>query len=59
MFGFGFDRPDQAFQTRGDAARRFLDFSKHLLTAAIGQVARIFVCSSDAVQTYARGAAGR
>jgi hypothetical protein len=31
MFGFGFDRSNEAFQTRGDAARRFKDFSEHLL----------------------------
>lgn len=32
MFGFGFDRPDEAIQTRGDQARRFKDFSGYLLT---------------------------
>ena len=31
MFGFGFDDPGHAFQTRGDSARRFSDFSGHLL----------------------------
>src|SRR5437016_5983155 len=31
MFGFGFDGPGHAFQTRGDAARRYKDFSTHLL----------------------------
>jgi hypothetical protein len=31
MFGFGFDTPDQAVQTRGDSARRYRDFSDHLL----------------------------
>ena len=31
MFGFGFDSPGHAFQTRGDSARRYRDFSKHLL----------------------------
>ena len=42
MFGFGFDRPDQAFQTRGDAARRFLDFSKHLLPRRLGMLRGFF-----------------
>ncbi len=31
MFGFGFDRPGEAVQTRGDSARRYRDFSHHLL----------------------------
>lgn len=38
MFGFGFDRPDQAFQTRGDSARRFRDFSDHLLSRRLGKL---------------------
>jgi hypothetical protein len=32
MFGFGFDAPGHAFQTRGDSARRYKDFSKFLLS---------------------------
>lgn len=32
MFAFGFDHPGEAFQTRGDPARRFSDFSQHLLS---------------------------
>ena len=32
MFGFGFDHPDQAVQTRGDSKRQFKNFSKHLLS---------------------------
>jgi hypothetical protein len=38
MFGFGFDRPDEAFQTRGDSGRRFKDFSKHLLSRQCGKL---------------------
>jgi hypothetical protein len=40
MFGCGFDRPDQAFQTRGDSARRFRDFSDHLLPRRLGKLRR-------------------
>lgn len=40
MFGFGFDRPDHAFQTRGDSARRFIDFSHHLLPRRLGMLHR-------------------
>jgi hypothetical protein len=40
MFGFGFDRPDQAFQTRGDSARRFRDFSDHILPRRLGKLRR-------------------
>jgi hypothetical protein len=40
MFGFGFDRPDHAFQTRGDSARRFSDFSKYLLPRRLGMLRR-------------------
>jgi len=36
MFGFGFDRADQAVQTRGDSARRYRDFSQHLLVPRLG-----------------------
>jgi hypothetical protein len=38
MFGFGFDRPNEAFQTRGDSARRFKDFSDHLLTRRLSML---------------------
>ena len=31
MFGFGFNTPQEAVQTRGDPRRRFSDFSAHLL----------------------------
>jgi hypothetical protein len=31
MFGFGFDGPGHAFQTRGDSARRYEGFSPFLL----------------------------
>lgn len=31
MFGFGFNDPMEAFQTRGDSKRRHLSFSDHLL----------------------------
>jgi hypothetical protein len=31
MFGFGFDEPGEAYQTRGDRQRRFREFSGHLL----------------------------
>lgn len=31
MFGFGFDGPNEAFQTRGDANRRYRDFSAYVL----------------------------
>ena len=40
MFGFGFDRPERAFQTRGDSARRFRDFSDHLLPRRLGKLRR-------------------
>ena len=40
MFGFGFDRPDQAFQTRGDPKRRFSEFSRHLLSRRLGMLRR-------------------
>ena len=42
MFGFGFDHPNEAFQTRGDAKRRFLDYSQHLLSKQLS-VLRNFV----------------
>jgi len=38
MFGFGFDHPDEAFQTRGDSERRFKDFSKHLLSRRLAKL---------------------
>jgi hypothetical protein len=31
MFGFGFDSPQESFQTRGDSRRRHRSFSDHLL----------------------------
>ena len=40
MFGFGFDRPDQAIQTRGDSARCYQDFSNHLLPRRLGNLRR-------------------
>jgi hypothetical protein len=40
MFGFGFDRADNAIQTRGDSARRFRDFSHHLLPRRLGKLRR-------------------
>jgi hypothetical protein len=39
MFAFGFDHPDHAFQTRGDSARSFADFSRHVLRRRIGVLA--------------------
>lgn len=38
MFGFGFNDPERVSQTRGDAQRRFLDFSDHLLRSRVGQL---------------------
>lgn len=38
MFGFGFDSPDQVFQTRGDSRRRFRDHSEHLLCARVALI---------------------
>lgn len=35
MFGFGFDRPTESFQQRGDPKRRFRDFSKNLLSRKV------------------------
>jgi hypothetical protein len=32
MFGFGFNDPNTAYQMRGDARRRFNDFSSHVLS---------------------------
>ena len=40
MFGFGFDHPEHAFQTRGDAGRRFREFSSHLLPQRLGMLRR-------------------
>jgi hypothetical protein len=40
MFGFGFDRADQAFQTRGDRARHFKDFSHCLLPRRLEKLRR-------------------
>jgi hypothetical protein len=38
MFGFGFDRPEEVFQTRGDQVRRLTDFSDRLLDRRIGML---------------------
>jgi len=38
MFGFGFDDPGRVSQTRGDAQRRFRDFSGHLLLSRVVQL---------------------
>lgn len=38
MFAFGFDHPDEVFQTRGDPTRRYLDFSDHLLPKRLGEL---------------------
>jgi hypothetical protein len=40
MFGFGFDHPEHAFQTRGDSSRRFLDYSNHLLPRRVSVLRR-------------------
>ena len=40
MFGFGFDRADHAFQTRGDSARRYREFSDHLLARRLAKLRR-------------------
>jgi hypothetical protein len=40
MFGFGFNTPQEAFQTRGDPKRRFRPFSRHLLTGRLTILAR-------------------
>jgi hypothetical protein len=39
MFGFGFDDPDHAFQTRGDSARTFRNFSEYILRRRISVLA--------------------
>jgi hypothetical protein len=38
MFGFGFNDPSEAVQTRGDAARRYRDFSDHLLPRSLSRL---------------------
>lgn len=38
MFGFGFDQPGEAFQTRGDSAPGLADFSNHLLSQRLGKL---------------------
>lgn len=43
MFGFGFDRSDEAFQTRGDSKRRYRPFSGHLLKQRLGMLRRFLV----------------
>lgn len=40
MFGFGFDQADEAIQTRGDSARRYRDFSPHLLPRRVATLRR-------------------
>ena len=40
MFGFGFDRPVEVFQTRGDRARRYRDYSAYLLERHIREMRR-------------------
>lgn len=44
MFGFGFDNPSGVYQTRGDAKRRFREYSEHLLTRKVPQL-RAFLSS--------------
>ena len=38
MFGFGFNDPSEAVQTRGDSARRHRDFSDHLLPRSLDRL---------------------
>ena len=38
MFGFGFNDPSEAVQTRGDSARRYRDFSDHLLPRSLSRL---------------------
>jgi hypothetical protein len=38
MFGFGFNDPREAVQTRGDSARRYRDFSNHLLPGSLSRL---------------------
>lgn len=40
MFGFGFDNPDESFQTRGDSKRRHRSFSNHLLPKQLSVLRR-------------------
>jgi hypothetical protein len=40
MFGFGFNRADEVKQTRGDPARRYWDFSQHLLPGRLSELSR-------------------
>ncbi len=40
MFGFGFNKPDEAVQLRGDRYRRHRDFSQHLLGHRVGILRR-------------------
>ncbi|OHD07313.1 MAG: hypothetical protein A2Y41_04805 [Spirochaetes bacterium GWB1_36_13] len=42
MFGFGFDKPNQIFQTRGDSVRMNTDFSKYLLPNRIDFIKNMF-----------------
>jgi hypothetical protein len=44
MFGFGFNQPDEAVQTRGDSKRRYRDFSEHLLSRRLANL-RSFLSS--------------
>jgi hypothetical protein len=47
MFGFGFDQADQAIQTRGDSARRYRDFSHHLLPRRLAELRRFLSAKSQ------------
>ena len=38
MFGFGFDSPNQIFQTRGDKDRKYKDYSDFLLDNRIDEI---------------------
>ncbi len=38
MFGFGFNTPKRVYQTRGDARRRFQEYSEHILSRTVQQL---------------------
>lgn len=40
MFGFGFNQADEAVQTRGDSARRYRDYSSHLLPRRVPKLSK-------------------
>jgi hypothetical protein len=40
MFGFGFNHAEESFQTRGDAKRRYREFSGHVLQNRVGDLRR-------------------